>query len=582
MQRLNIKKYLLNSCKLNQVFRLFSMENKTLEKVEDYEQWLKGENVEYKLHRHEKALNMEEMKQKMKPDHAPYIKNLFYKLKKGGYGILVALDETNVKKAFWKEINMTHNHVRMGEEKDLMDTIHCYKGCVNPLSLINDKKNDVSVFVMDKKLKNVDYYAFHPGDNSATIELKRTDFEKLMQKIGKTPMYLDLEADEVEEKKDDKKAGDKKGGDKKGGDKKGEAEDDEECKLKITVTKEKGFGEWYSEVITKAELIEYYDVSGCYILRPNSYYIWEQVQRYLDSRFAELGVKNSYFPMFVSSDKLEAEKDHIEGFAPEVAWVTRSGQSELAKPVAIRPTSETIMYPIFAKWIRSHRDLPILINQWSNVVRWEFKHPTPFIRTREFLWQEGHTAHTSRDEADAFALSILDRYEECYRDIMALPVVKGRKSDNEKFAGGDWTYTCEAYSTINGRSIQACTSHLLGQNFAKMFGIEYQGKDMGKQLVWQTSWGFSTRSIGSFIMIHADNLGMVMTPKIAIVQVVIIPIFFKDKQEEIKKRTAEVEELLRKAGIRVEVDDRENYSPGFRINYWEIRGNIRPDCRCSS
>lgn len=220
--------------------------------------------------------------------------------------------------------------------------------------------------------------------------------------------------------------------------------------------------------------------------------------------------------MFVTAERLEAEKEHVEGFAPEVAWVTRSGQSELAKPIAIRPTSETIMYPTFSKWIRSHRDLPLLINQWSNVVRWEFKHPTPFIRTREFLWQEGHTAHTNREEANTFALSILDRYEECYRDLMAVPIVKGRKSDNEKFAGGDITYTCEGFSTVNGRSIQACTSHLLGQNFAKMFNIEFQDKDMKKNLAWQTSWGFSTRSIGAFILVHGDDAGMVMTPKIAI------------------------------------------------------------------
>ena len=396
------------------------MEAKRLEKLEDYEEWLKAESVAYHVYRHAKANNMEEMKQNLKLEHAPYIKNLFYKLKKGGFGILVALDETTVKKAFWKELNMTHNHVRMGEEKDLMETIHCYKGCVNPLSLYNDKDGKVGVFVMDKKLKNVDYYAFHPGDNSCTIELKRTDFEKLMQKINKSPFYLDLEAEEAEEPKEEKKAGDKKGGKAKA-----EAEDDEETKLKITAAKEKNFSEWYKQLITKAELIEYYDISGCYILRPNSYFIWEQIQRFLDARFAEVHVKNAYFPMFVSQDRLQAEKDHIEGFAPEVAWVTRSGETELAKPIAIRPTSETIMYPIFANWIRSHRDLPLLINQWSNVVRWEFKHPTPFIRTREFLWQEGHTAHTTCDEADKFALNILDRYEACYRDVLALPVVKG-------------------------------------------------------------------------------------------------------------------------------------------------------------
>lgn len=543
------------------------MEHRRCEKVEDYEEWLKSEKIEYKLHSHPKALNMEEMKQNMKPDHAPYIKNLFYKLKKGGFGVLVALDDTNVKKAFWKEINMTHNHVRMGEEKDLMEVLHCYKGCVNPLSLINDHEGKVSVFIMDKKLKDVEYYAFHPGDNSKTIELKRTDFEALMQKIKKTALYLDLEAEETEEAKD---AGAAKKGGAKGAEKK--PEEDDETKLKMTVEKEKDFAEWYKQLITKAELIEYYDVSGCYILRPNAYFVWEQVQRYLDSRFAELQVTNTYFPMFVTKDRLETEKDHVEGFAPEVAWVTKSGNTDLAQPIAIRPTSETIMYPTFAKWIRSHRDLPLLINQWSNVVRWEFKHPTPFIRTREFLWQEGHTAHATRDEANDFALQILDRYAECYKDIMALPVVKGRKSDNEKFAGGDITYTLEGFSPVNGRSIQACTSHLLGQNFAKMFGIEFQDKDMKKAHAWQTSWGFTTRSIGAFVMIHGDNKGMNFTPKIALHQVVIIPILFKDKIDVTKAKAEEIYSALKKAGIRVQLDDREHYTPGFKINHLEIRG----------
>lgn len=402
------------------VFSYVGMESKILQKVEDYEQWLKDENIQYKRYDHERALNMEELRNNVKLEKSPYIKNLFYKLKKGGFGILVALDETQVKKAFWKDLNMSHNHVRMAGEEDLKATLQCYKGSVNPLSLVNDTKKDVSVFVMDKKLKESEYYAFHPGDNAHTLELKREDFEKLMQKIGRTAFYLDLEAEEKEAEKDEKKKGEH--GKEKG------AENEEESKLKISVEKEKNFSEWYSEVVIKGEMIEYYDISGCYILRPNSYFVWEQLQKYMDSRFAELSVKNTYFPMFVSQDKLETEKDHIEGFAPEVAWVTRSGNSDLAKPIAIRPTSETIMYPIFSKWIRSHRDLPLLINQWSNVVRWEFKHPTPFIRTREFLWQEGHTAHTTRDEADKFALQILDRYEDTYRNVLAVPVVKGVSS----------------------------------------------------------------------------------------------------------------------------------------------------------
>lgn len=206
-------------------------------------------------------------------------------------------------------------------------------------------------------------------------------------------------------------------------------------------------------------MIEYYEISGCYILRPLAYFVWETIQGFLDQRFKKNGVSNCYFPMFVSQAALSKEKDHIEGFAPEVAWVTRSGTSELAQPIAIRPTSETIMYPSYAKWIHSHRDLPLCLNQWTNVVRWEFKHPTPFIRTREFLWQEGHTAHATTEEADQMVYSILDYYAECYEELLAVPVIKGRKSEEEKFAGAYYTTTCELYVPANGRGIQGATSH---------------------------------------------------------------------------------------------------------------------------
>ena len=219
--------------------------------------------------------------------------------------------------------------------------------------------------------------------------------------------------------------------------------------------------------------------------------------------------------MFVSKDALEKEKDHVENFSPEVAWVTKSGQSELAQPIAIRPTSETIMYPAFAKWIQSHRDLPLLLNQWSNVVRWEFKHPTPFIRTREFLWQEGHTAHENEAGATEQVLNILDFYAQCYEELLAVPVVKGRKSEDEKFAGAYFTTTTEIYVPVSGRGIQGATSHNLGQNFSKMFDVWFLDEQGKKNLVWQTSWGMSTRSIGSMIMVHSDDQGLVLPPKVA-------------------------------------------------------------------
>lgn len=244
-------------------------------------------------------------------------------------------------------------------------------------------------------------------------------------------------------------------------------------------------------------MIEYYDVSGCYIFRPWSFSIWESIKDWFDTEIKKLGVQNCYFPIFVSKSVLEKEKTHIADFAPEVAWVTRSGESEMAEPIAVRPTSETVMYPAYAKWIQSYRDLPIKLNQWNNVVRWEFKHPQPFLRTREFLWQEGHTAYATKDEADIEVKTILDLYARIYTDLLAIPVVKGRKTEKEKFAGGDYTLTVEAFVSASGRAIQGATSHHLGQNFSKMFDITFEDPDtQEKKHVFQNSWGITTRTIG--------------------------------------------------------------------------------------
>ena len=330
---------------------------------------------------------------------------------------------------------------------------------------------------------------------------------------------------------------------------------------------------WYKEIITKAELIDYYDIAGCYILRPRSFYIWERIQAFLDARFKESEVQNCYFPMFVTQKALNREKNHIEGFSPEVAWVTKSGQSELEEEIAIRPTSETIMYPAYAKWIRSHRDLPLKMNQWSNVVRWEFKHPTPFIRTREFLWQEGHTAHATFEEASDFAAEILEYYARCYEEELAVPVVRGTKSEEETFAGADFSKTTEIYVPINGRGIQGATSHCLGQNFSKMFEVQFEDKEGNKRFVWQTSWGFSTRSIGAMIMVHSDDKGLVLPPRVAETQVVVIPVVKTgDDIAKIKAYAEEIYKALKAGGIRADYDDRDNYTPGHKYNHWELRG----------
>jgi prolyl-tRNA synthetase len=348
----------------------------------------------------------------------------------------------------------------------------------------------------------------------------------------------------------------------------------------VTVDKEKDFSGWYQQILTKGEMLDYYDVSGCYIMRPASYAVWEQIQNFFDAKIKSDGVANAYFPMFVSSRVLEKEKDHIEGFAPEVAWVTKAGSSDLEEPIAIRPTSETVMYPYYAKWIRSHRDLPFKMNQWNSVVRWEFKHPQPFLRTREFLWQEGHTVHLTHEDAENQVMRILDWYEEIYRTLLAVPVVKGVKTENEKFAGGKFTTTVEGYIPTTGRGIQGATSHHLGQNFSKMFNITVEnpeGPEKPKIFTHQTSWGLSTRVIGVMVMIHSDNKGLVIPPRVSQYQTVIIPVGLtskttKEVEDSVYASCKELESKLHAQGIRVTSDYRDNYSPGWKFSNWELKG----------
>ncbi|KAA1138165.1 hypothetical protein PGTUg99_010950 [Puccinia graminis f. sp. tritici] len=358
--------------------------------------------------------------------------------------------------------------------------------------------------------------------------------------------------------------------------------------LGISFKKESStFGDWYQDVLKKGDMIDYYDISGCYILKPASYRIWEIIQRWFDDRIKALGVENAYFPMFVSSRVLEKEKDHIEGFAPEVAWVTRAGQSELEEHIAIRPTSETVMYPYYAKWIQSYRDLPLKLNQWNSVVRWEFKNPQPFIRTREFLWQEGHTAHLHREEADLEVRQILDLYRGVYEELLAVPVTPGVKSEKEKFAGGLYTTTVEGFVPTSGRGIQGATSHCLGQNFSKMFNISVEdpskpvdpnaGTQAEKLFVWQNSWGLSTRSIGVMVMVHADDKGLVLPPRVANLQVIVIPVGIvastgPESRKDLYDKSEDLAARLRKAGVLARTDIREGYTPGWKFNSWEMKG----------
>ncbi|XP_050061936.1 bifunctional glutamate/proline--tRNA ligase [Aphis gossypii] len=373
-------------------------------------------------------------------------------------------------------------------------------------------------------------------------------------------------------------------------------------KLGLEVPKvSENLGEWYSQVLVKGEMIEYYDVSGCYVIRPWAYRIWELIQEWFDARIKRkpLNVRNCYFPMFVSQSALEREKEHIADFAPEVAWVTKSGETDLAEPIAIRPTSETGMYPAFAKWIQSYRDLPLKLNQWNSVVRWEFKHPQPFLRTREFLWQEGHNAYATREEAERDVLIILGYYEYVYKNILAVPVIKGKKTEKEKFAGGEFTTTCEAYVASSGRAIQGATSHYLGTNFAHMFDVHFEHPDTHeKTFVHQISFGMTTRTIGVMVMVHGDDRGLVLPPRIASIQVIIVPCGVgastaNEVKENLTKTCLDVCNRLKGNNliddddnndnsvaqhhksstiIRADTDLRDNYSPGWKFNHWELKG----------
>jgi prolyl-tRNA synthetase len=331
--------------------------------------------------------------------------------------------------------------------------------------------------------------------------------------------------------------------------------------------KSENVSDWYNKVIMEAELADYGPAKGTMIFRPYGYRIWELVQAAMDAEIKARGVENAYFPLFIPESFLQKEAKHVEGFAPELAVVTIGGGEELEEKLVVRPTSETIMYDAYARWVQSWRDLPVMINQWNNVVRWE-KRTYLFMRTTEFLWQEGHTAHATHEEAKETQRWAMDMYARIYREWFALPGYVGHKSDSERFAGADDTLTYESLMP-GGKVLQSCTSHDLGQNFSKAFGISFASREGTEEFAWQTSWGFSTRSIGGLIMAHGDDRGLVLPPKLAPVQVVIVPV---RAEEAVMKLADEVAEQLRVAGVRVKVDDREGESFGFKANKWELRG----------
>jgi len=327
------------------------------------------------------------------------------------------------------------------------------------------------------------------------------------------------------------------------------------------------FAQWYTDIVLKAELADYTDTKGCIAIRPYGYAIWENIQSYTDKKFKETGVENVNFPVLIPESLLQKEKDHVEGFAPEVAWVTEAGGEKLEERLCVRPTSETMISTMYSKWLTSWRELPFLYNQWCNVLRWE-KETRPFLRSREFLWQEGHTIHETAEEAKTRTMQMLEIYADVLENLLAIPVIKGIKTESEKFAGAEATYTVESMMR-DGRALQSATSHYFGQNFSKPFEIKFQNRDGKEEYAYQTSWGCATRLIGAIIMAHGDNRGLKLPPKVAPIQVIIVPI--AQHKEGVLKKVEELRINLSNK-FRVKIDDRDKYSPGYKFNYWEMKG----------
>jgi len=559
-------------------------DNPLVQKLQDF-------GLEYEAYGHPKCMTADELSANVplsSTTKQTHTKNVFFKDKKHGlFLVTTATSTTFNNKQLGTLLNLTGKvNMRLAPEETLMKTLQVKPGCVGPLCMINDAANEVTL-VLDKALTEgapdgpYDYIHSHPLRNDVSVKMKPAVLMEFLTKAGIAAKVVDFSA-EVNKTGGGgtattaSSAAKKKGGKQQKQPKKSQqqhANTKGKTLLALQYKKEENFAKWYTDVIVLSEMISYYDISGCYILRPWSYKVWDLMQQWFNEKILEMDVENCYFPLFVSQDRLEKEKDHVEDFAPEVAWVTRSGESELQKPIAVRPTSETIMYPAFSDWISSHRDLPLKLNQWSNVVRWEFKDPTPFLRSREFLWQEGHTAHATHKEADEMVMAALDLYKQVYQDLLCVPVIPGYKTEKEKFAGGDQTTTVEAYIPTPGRAIQGATSHNLGQNFAKMFNIKSQDEKGETRIAWQTSWGLTTRTIGVMVMVHGDDKGLVMPPKVAPLQAVIVPILSKKMTTEIADPYCDsVLKDLKSQGLRAKYDDRSMYNPGWKYNHWEQKG----------
>jgi len=343
-------------------------------------------------------------------------------------------------------------------------------------------------------------------------------------------------------------------------------------KVGITVSKKDDFSEWYTQVVLKAKLADYAPVKGLIVLRPDGYSIWESLKNTFDKKFSKNGIRNGFLPVLIPESLLGKEQKHFAGFNPEVFWVTHSGENEVGDRLALRPTSETLAYTLYSKWIKSWRDLPLKINFWNTALRAEIKATKPFLRTSEFLWQEGHTVHATEKEAKDEVITILDIYKNTVEEELAIPVITGKKSEKEKFVGAVYTTTMESIMP-DGKALQMGTSHFLGQNFSKPFEVKFADKDNVEHFAWQTSWGISWRLIGAMIMVHGDDKGLVLPPKVAPIQVVIVPIYNQDEDKKrVWEKTEEIKNQLESKSIRVHIDDRNELSPGYKFNDWEMKG----------
>lgn len=494
--------------------------------------------------------------------------------------VVIAREETETASGvLGKKLNL--KELRLASEDLLSEFFALDKNSLSPIALNSTSFPKVTAVLDSSIAGSESAFAIHAGSSCDTVFVSGRDLVSYLKSLETADAKVQ-EIDFVALKAEAAAPAPAASKPKDGGDK-APSKGENPIQIAIGAKKDEDFSGWYTDVLIKADMLDYYNVSGCYILKPWSFSIWEAIQKWFDDKIKALGVQNAYFPMFVSQKVLEREKDHIEGFSPEVAWVTRAGQSDLEEPIAIRPTSETAMYPYYSKWIKSHRDLPLKLNQWNSVVRWEFKSPQPFLRTREFLWQEGHTAHLTREDADKEVLEILDLYRRVYEELLAVPVIPGIKSEKEKFAGGLYTTTVEGFIPTSGRGIQGATSHCLGTNFSNsnMFDIFVEDPNdpvgKGKIYVWQNSWGLSTRAIGVMVMVHGDDQGLVLPPRVASIQVIVVPCGITAKttdeeRKEINDRCEELAQGLRASDIRAKADLRDGYTPGWKFNDWEQKG----------